>query len=132
MAENKIFRGQDAEFTLEVKDSTGVALDMSAALKIAVFVYYGINNNKNKILQKFSQNADPNWGVLDVSQANIGKLKFNLETPSTKGAELGLLYAEIKVIWANAQYQGSEFDLIAKDIYLATMCDSVSSNLSIP
>ena len=125
---NPIYQGADQDITLQVKDATGANYDLSAAVKMAVFIYY----LGGSIFAKYSMNAGSGYKDLDITDADDGKLYLKIESGETKTASAGKLYAEIRAQFSNVDYDDGAFDLIGGRIYIGEIIESVSGNITLP
>lgn len=125
---NPIYQGADQDITLQVKDATGAAYDLSTAVKLVVFLHYLGGN----VFAKYSMNAASGYKDLDVTDADDGKLYFKIESGETKTAKPGKIYAEMRAQFSNVDYDDGAFDLIGGGIYMGEIIASVSGNITLP
>lgn len=122
MGLEEMYRGADYEIEIQVvDDETALPINISAAINIYCVLYYPGSDIK---LDQYALNTEAGYKPLDISNATLGKYEILLEKAVTKDADLGPVYAETKIIFANNDFYDNDFDSIARDTAIGELKDS--------
>lgn len=127
--EQSVPRGSDQDCVIEVFNSSGVPINLTAYDNVIVILYH-----KNKtILQKFSVVSEAGWKNMTIGGASNNELSFRVLSEDTEEAREGQYFYEVRTLAPDAgSTDDSLYDAIVNDQYLFTITPSLSAGLTIP
>lgn len=126
--EIKVFKGQDCNVQIELRDSDGNLID-ATPFKIGVFV----KHSNGTLIAKFSKNAGVGFGTIDISNEATGIITIKLLSTHTNAAAEGKLFQETKFQLADAaSTDDGVLDLISAPAYCCTIVKSESGTVTLP
>ncbi len=123
-----VSKGADQDFIIPLMDANGEALDVSGNTNTIVILY---DQDKN-IIAQFSEVTNAAWLPLTIGGDGNNELSFTLPTESSSSAAEGDVMAEVRTLIPDGYLEDGQFDLIADDIYMCTLKESVSNGMTIP
>lgn len=111
---SKIPQGSDAKININLTKS-GVAYDISAATGLIVF----IRGSNGAIINRYSNKSITDYDILTVESAAQGQISVLLQSNETKSAPAGPIYAEVKIEFANSDYDNNTFHAVKGEFAIA-------------
>lgn len=101
-------RGEDKTIIITAKDADSNIIDLDTASEIIVRL---LDESKNTI-EKFSKTVTVGFETLDIPNPNTGIMNLFLNAAKTDVAAKGLVDAELKLRFADTNFDNDEFDAV--------------------
>lgn len=122
-----IIKGVDKEIEFTILDSADNPINIAGLLGAVVILYY----NETKKLVKYSINSKIGFEDIITGYDDVnGKLKVLLQSEITKNAEVGKIYAELKIQTTNASYENNTFNSAVKGLFIGLITDGTTKNIT--
>lgn len=128
----KVAQGADEEFTFQIKDPAGAAINLSTGID-RLFILFKYKDGT--ILEKFAKPSQAGWADVTGSGLNYtnGICRARLLTSKTTSAKPGKIYVEVRVkINDGNSTDDSQRDYILPEKYVCTIVESLTSTLTLP
>ena len=127
-ATNKIPQGSDKDIRITVKDSaTQAPVDLATLDEITCIIYYQQNSNDHP-LQTYDLN-DTSKEPLVIVDAPNGIFKILLQSKTTKEAQIGDIFAEVKTETDDVNFDDDTKHDVVRDILVAQIVRALTQEL---
>lgn len=117
---DEIFMGQDSTIQITVKDENGVVIDLDTASEIIVRL---LDEGDNTI-EKYNKAGTGGFRALDIATPSTGVMDLHLNADQTDTATLGVIKAEIKMRFTDADFDSSTQDSVTTVDNIAVLKES--------
>jgi len=117
-----IYRGEDKTIAITVKDALGAVIDLSTASEIIVRLLDVSGNT----IEQYSKTIQVGFETLDIPAPASGVMNLFLNAAKTDIAAIGFMNAEIKMRFADTDFDDDTFDSVTTITSVARIVESTT------